>query len=205
LDRIIRNCVIGILFGITWIGITISIAFLVGSFHWGNINYIPYLWTWIISILLNVMMQEYLVRGYLFRLLKIEYNTMVSIIITTVIFTLLHGGAFEAGIIAVLNVITMSIFISLLLVYTDNLLVPIITHSLWNIIGSLLGCVSLADDYPILVNCTLTGNEIISGGKYKLEGSIIVLIINMINIVLLIIFINNRKKGKNAKSKSNCA
>jgi membrane protease YdiL (CAAX protease family) len=195
-NRIIKNLITGIIFGITWIGITIIIAFLAGSFHWGNFNHIPYLFIWIISIFINAAMQEYLVRGYLFKLLKIEYSTIVAVIATTVLFTLLHGGAFEAGIITVLNIITMSVFMSLLLLYTNNLITSIIAHGLWNIIGALLGCISLASDYPILVNCTLTGNEIISGGKYKLEGSIIVLVINMINIVLLIVFMAKNKKSQ---------
>jgi hypothetical protein len=59
----------------------------------------------------------------------------------------------------------------------------------------------LAGDNPILINCTILGNNIISGGTYKLEGSILVLLINVINIIVLMILIKNTKD----KNKSNCA
>jgi len=200
-NKTLKNSAFGILFGIGWIGIPILILAIIGVLQWGEINYISYLFVWIISALFNVIMQEYLVRGYIFNSLKKEYNVIIAIIITTIIFTLFHGGAFEAGIIAVLNVLTMSVFVSLLLIYTTNLLAPIIVHAIWNIIGFLFGFVILADDYPVLMNCTINGNNIISGGIYKLEGSIIVLFINIILILLLLLLI---KKNINNKKKSNC-
>ena len=166
LNKSIKNSVLGLLFGICWIGIPIFVLLFIDKFQFGEINYIPYLFIWILSALLNVIMQEYLVRGYIFNLLQKEYNVIVTVIVTTAIFTLFHGGAFEAGIIAVLNVLTMSIFVSLLLIYTTNLLAPIIVHAIWNITSSLMGCVTLADDYPVLVNCIIKGNNIISGGEY---------------------------------------
>jgi membrane protease YdiL (CAAX protease family) len=133
----IKNLIVGIIWGIIWIILPILILYLIRLFKFDSINAFSYLYIWIISALLNVIMQEYLVRGYIFELLRKEYNVIVSIIITTIIFTLFHGGAFEAGIISVLNVVTMSIFVSLLLVYSKSLLASIIVHAIWNIIGSL--------------------------------------------------------------------
>ena len=193
--NVLKKEVFSIIVGILWIGIPILLLHLTGNLQWGKINYVPYLFVWVLSILINVIMQEFLVRGYIFDLIKKEYNKVYAIIINTIIFTLFHGGAFEAGGIAILNVITMSIFVSLLLIYTKNLLGPIIVHSIWNIVGSLLGLITLADDYPILIDCVINGNEIITGGIYKLEGSIIVLFINLISIILMYLLINNRGKG----------
>jgi membrane protease YdiL (CAAX protease family) len=203
LNKLIKNSVLGIFLGIGWIGIPILILLLIGKFQWGEINYIPYLYLWIISAFLNVIMQEYLVRGFIFNLLQKKYSVIIAVIVTTIIFTLFHGGAFEVGIIAVFNVLTMSVFVSLLLIYTTNLLSSIIVHAIWNIIGFLLGNVALADDYPVLINCIINGNKIISGGIYKLEGSIIVLFVNIILIILLLFLIKN-KENINNKNKSNC-
>jgi membrane protease YdiL (CAAX protease family) len=200
-NSVIKNTITGIILGVLWIGITLFISGLIGSFKPGKFEYVPYLLVWIISAMINVIMQEYLVRGYLFFLIRREYNTITAVIITTLLFTLLHGGAFEAGIAAVLNVISMGIFMSALLIYTGNLIAPIAAHGIWNIIGSLIGCVSLADDYPVLIHCELTGAKIISGGEYKLEGSVIVLIINVINILVLIgLLISAGKKSMVKKS-----
>jgi membrane protease YdiL (CAAX protease family) len=199
--NIIKSGVLGIVFGTSWTGVSILIIVLLGGGKFTGINNVPYLSIWILSAFINVIMQEYLIRGYLFSLIKKEYNVLTAIIITTLVFVLLHGGALEAGVTAVINIITMSTFMSLLLICTGTLITPIIAHGMWNIIGCLLGCVSLADDYPAIINCELTGSKIISGGEYKIEGSIIVLIINVINIIILMALIKSRKapdrKAKN--------
>ncbi|MDO5784930.1 MAG: CPBP family intramembrane metalloprotease, partial [Eubacteriales bacterium] len=126
------------------------------------------------------VMQELLVRGYLYQMIKKNFNTVAAAIVSTALFTLAHGGAFEAGVIPVLNVLTMSLFMTALLEYTGTLCAPICVHFLWNGIGSiLLGGVSLADDYPHLLNMAFDGNVLLSGGACKIEGSIVVLILNV--------------------------
>lgn len=145
---------------------------------------------WLIAAFINVVMQEYLVRGYIFQIFKSNYNSIVAIAVSTFIFTALHGGAFKVGIIAVLNVLTMSIFASLLLIYTNALIAPIIVHFILNAVGCLyLGVVSLVDDYPNLRNCTFTGSKLLTGGIDKIEGSIIVLAMNIIMIIIVGIMI----------------
>ncbi len=138
-------------------------------------------------------MQELLVRGYLYQMLKQKHNIIVATIVTTILFTALHGGAFEAGIIPVLNVLTMSLLMIVVLEYSGSIIAPIIMHFLWNGIGALvLGGVSLADDYPNLFVTTFTGSDILSGGICKIEGSIIVLIVNVI-LIAFFIFIQKKK------------
>ncbi len=138
-------------------------------------------------------MQELLVRGYLYQMLKQKHNIIVATIVTTILFTALHGGAFEAGIIPVFNVLTMSLLMTVVLEYSGSIIAPIIMHFLWNGIGALvLGGVSLADDYPNLFVTTFTGSDILSGGICKIEGSIIVLIVNVI-LIAFFIFIQKKK------------
>lgn len=95
-------------------------------------------------------------------------------IVTTILFTTLHGGAFEEGVIPVLNVVTMSLLMTVVLEYTGSIIAPIIMHAIWNGVGSIiLCCVSLEENYPNLLNLSLSGNEILSGGSCKSEGSIL--------------------------------
>ena len=56
-----------------------------------------------------------------------------------------------------------------------------------------MGGVSLAEDYPHLLNMTFSGNKLLSGGIYKIEGSIVVFVLNVLMIIGLII----AKKKKN--------
>lgn len=190
-----RNTLMGLGLGLGWLGLIVLVLWVCGVIRFNGVNEVPYLGVWVLSSLLNVIMQELLVRGYLYQLLKRNYSRMAALVATTALFTLLHGGAFEAGIIAVLNVLTMSVFVTLLLEYTGSLLAPTIVHFVWNTVGSIfLGAVSLAEDYPHLLNCSFTGPEIVSGGIYKIEGSIVVLIANVALSVLFFFLL--RKKNR---------
>ncbi len=196
IEQPFRDFILGILLGVIWLGMTILILRYLGVIHFDSKNDVSYMWIWIIAAFINVVMQEYLIRGYIFQVFKSNYNSIVATIVSTLIFTALHRGAFEVGIIAVLNVLTMSIFVSLLLIYTNALMTPIIVHFIWNAVGCLyLGGVSLADDYPNLWNCTFTGNKLITGGMAKMEGSIIVLAMNIIIIIIVGVMIFRGKSS----------
>lgn len=161
-------------------------------------NEVPLLWLWVISAFLNVIMQELLVRGYIYQLLKKRYNLTAAVIATTAIFTFMHGGAFEAGVIPVINVVTMCLFTTALYESEKTILAPIMAHSIWNIIGALIiGGVSLADDYPSVLTTTASANKLLSGGEYKIEASIVVTILN---VVLMGIFYIRYRKTKSIEA-----
>ena len=121
-------------------------------------------------------------------------NLIAATVVTTGIFTAMHGGAFEAGLIPVLNVVTMSLLMAVVLEYTGSIIEPVIMHGIWNSVGAIiLGGVSLAEDYPHLYNVIFSGNDILSGGVCKIEGSVIVL---AVNILLICAFILLKKKKK---------
>lgn len=190
----IFNICVGVGTGFIWLGIAVAIMYLMGAISFTGSNQIPYLAVWLFACFLNVIMQELLVRGYIYQMIKSKYNVVNSIIVTTILFTALHGGAFEAGVIAVFNVITMSVFMSLVLEYTGSLVAPILIHTIWNSVGAIiLGGVSLADDYPHLLNLAFRGNEILSGGSCKMEGSIVVLGLNVLLSITFYFLLKRRK------------
>ncbi|WP_440896659.1 CPBP family intramembrane glutamic endopeptidase [Amphibacillus sp. Q70] len=196
-SNLIKNSLIGVAIGILWLGSVVIVLVITKAMSIQGQNNIDYIWIWILASLLNVAMQELLMRGYLYQLWKHKYNVIVATLLTTGLFTAMHGGAFEAGIIPVLNVVSMSIFITLLLEYTGTIIAPIMAHFIWNTIGAIiLGGVSLADDYPKLFNSTFQGNSLISGGTYKIEGSVIVLVANLILIIILFILNKRRSRSK---------
>ena len=154
-----KNCfkgiILGTVVGFIWIGIAGGILLLLKQLEIIGKNEVPLLWLWIISAFINVVMQELLVRGYIYQLLKTKYNLAVAVIITTILFTVMHGGAIEAGVLPVVNVVTMCLFTTALYEAEGTLLAPIMAHAVWNIVGALfLGGVSLADDYPHLLTLT---------------------------------------------------
>lgn len=190
----LKNSVIGVVTGIAWLGIVTSILMIFGIMKIVECNVVPMLWLWIFSALINTIMQELLLRGYLYQILKMNYNVAAATVVTTVLFTFMHGGAFEAGFIPVMNVFIMSLFMTMTLEYTQSLIAPIIIHFIWNSVGSIiLGGVSLAEDYPYLCVTEFTGNVLVSGGAPKMEGSIVVLFVNVIFLIGFVVLLKKRK------------
>lgn len=189
----LKSTLIGLGAGFLWLGSTAAVLLLSGTMRFAGRNEIPMLWLWIVSVFINSAMQELLVRGYLYQMLKANYHTAAAAAATTALFTFLHAGAFEAGLVPVLNVVTMSLLMTAVLEYTQSLLAPTLMHFIWNSIGSvILGGVALAEDYPHLYRTEFTGNVLLSGGAPKMEGSLVVLIVNLLLIAVFGILL--RKK-----------
>lgn len=189
----VKGVALGVTTGIVWLAIPVLAMYAANIIHFDGINSVNQFPVWVLAACLNVIMQELLVRGYLYQMLKQKHNIGIAAIITTFIFTALHGGAFEAGIVPVLNVLTMSFLMTAVLEYSGSIIAPTVMHFLWNGIGALvLGGVSLADDYPNLLITAFTGNAILSGGVCKIEGSIIVLFVNLI-LITLFMFLKNKQ------------
>ena len=192
--RPVYSIALGCITGVVWLGVSAGILFWTGVIRLDGKNQVSLLWLWLLSAFINTVMQEMLVRGYLYQMIKRNYNIVSAVIVSTGVFTLAHGGAFEAGWIPVLNVITMSLFMTAVLEYTDSLSVPVIIHFLWNGVGAIiLGGVSLAEDYPHVFNMVISGDPVVSGGSCKMEGSIVVL---FVNLILMTGFIAAKKRKK---------
>lgn len=124
----LKSAIIGFAAGVLWLGIAAGVLLLTGTMHITGYQQVPLLGLWILSALLNTIMQELLIRGYLYQLIKAQYSTAAAAIATTALFTFLHGGALEAGIIPTLNVVTMSLLMGLVLEYTQCLLASLELH-----------------------------------------------------------------------------
>ena len=194
-DNPSKGLIVGIIGGVAWLGCSVIILLLFSVLKIDGSNNVTMLLIWLLAAILNVVMQELLVRGYLYQMIKQKHNLIAATVVTTGIFTALHGGAFEAGVIPVLNVVTMSLLMTVALEYTGSIIAPVIMHSVWNSIGAIiLGGVSLAEDYPHLLNVTFSGNNILSGGICKIEGSVIVLVVNIL-IIFVLSYLKKKKKA----------
>jgi membrane protease YdiL (CAAX protease family) len=186
-NRGLMDIIIGIAAGACWIVLSIGILYITNSITFKEKNEVTLLPIWIIALFLNTIMQELLVRGYVFSLLVKSYNKVIACIITTVLFTVLHG--FSNDIVLIINIITTSVLLSVVLLYFKNISIPVIMHFMWNFIGGIvINGISLAEDYPHLFTVVLSGNKIVSGGDSMIEGSIIVTILNIVSIMLILLF-----------------
>lgn len=188
----------GAILGLIWFFVPLGILILIQAIALQGINEVDCLWLWILSAILNVIMQNVLIWGYGYQLLKTNYSRRVAISCSLLLFVLLHGGAIEAGLVPTFNVLTMGLFMVLLYEYYQSILAPITAHAFWNVWGGVIfGCVSLASDYPSLIQSEMNTNmnPLMSGGELGLEGSLIVFILH----IILIFYYLNRLKLKESR------
>ena len=69
-----HSSILGIITGLIWLSSSAGILLLTRSVHIEGNNHISMLWLWILSAFINTVMQEMLVRGYLYQMIKKEYN-----------------------------------------------------------------------------------------------------------------------------------
>lgn len=124
IGRPVYGTMLGCVTGIVWLGVSLGILYLAGVIRIADRNPVSMLWLWLFSAFINTIMQELLMRGYLYQMIKSKYNIVAAVIVSTGLFTLLHGGAFEAGLLPVLNVLTMSLLMTAVLEYTGSLIAP---------------------------------------------------------------------------------
>lgn len=169
--RPFKDTLLGLAFGIGWIASVTLILLSLGILTFDSSTHVSALPIWGLALFLNAAMEELLIRGYLFSMVRSAYSSVAAVIVTTALFLALHGGAFDAGVIAILNVITMSLFVSLLLLWTEGLWAVIVAHYVWNMIaGVIMNGISLPADYPNVLQVSLHGPPLAHGRRSQNRG-----------------------------------
>lgn len=121
--------------------------------------------------------EEIYSRGYLQGLLRYHYGATAAIIVSSVLFALLHSmnpGAFESPL-PMMNLLLAGIIMALARELTGGLWWPIGLHLTWNYFqGYVYGFnVSGKDSIPSILRTIDNGPAWLSGGAFGIEGSFI--------------------------------
>jgi membrane protease YdiL (CAAX protease family) len=191
--KFFSKLLVGVFFGLFWLAIAVIPIYLLGQGQLteGFSLTLTQLSIYFLILFFNAAMQELLVHGYLFSLLQNKYSKVTALIVTSILFLLLHPGAINAGIIASINVFGAGLIFGLITIYFDSLLSATLSHTIWNYFGAVwFGLIPL-DNYPSMNLITVTGNPLLIGDKNGMETSITVTI--TILLIITLIFIRKRK------------
>ncbi|MDR1028137.1 MAG: CPBP family intramembrane metalloprotease [Clostridiales Family XIII bacterium] len=192
-----RDILLGVVLGCLWIGGTLGLLAITDSIEFGERRAVDLFLLWALAVLINAIIQEYLIHGYMFSLLRDKYGDIAAIAATSAIFAALNARALENGTISILFVFAASVFLALLRIHTKGLLTPIIMHFIWNAVGGLvIGGVLLGDNYPSIWTEALSGIDLISGGNLRFEGSGLALLVTVVLIDLAVILINDGREDR---------
>lgn len=145
------------------------------------------------------LMEEIAIRGYVLRKLMRWTNKYTALVISSVIFSALHGPNPNIGFLPLLNLFFAGLLLGIVYIYTKNLWFSIALHFSWNFFqGAILGFNVSGMEVNSIIIQKLPHNNIWNGGAFGFEGSVLCVLFQMVSIVLIFSFFRNYKM----KSKS---
>ena len=154
----------------------------------------------ILSIILFIVvavMEETLMRGYVLRNLMISFNKYVALLISSIVFALMHGFNPNVDLFSMTNIFLAGILLGLSYIHTKNLWFPIALHLSWNLFQTILGFNVSGQDSYSLVEFSIKENSLLNGGDFGFEGSILSVIAMLITIIGISFYYYRKRTNHN--------
>lgn len=150
----------------------------------------------IISILLFSIIaitEELLFRGYILKNLMISLNKYIALIVSSILFYLIHGFNPNIDLFSLINILLAGILFGISYIHTKNLWFPIALHLSWNLFQTIFGFNVSGQKAYSLIEFSITENNMINGGDFGFEGSILSVIAMLVTIVGIEIYYRRQK------------
>lgn len=158
---------------------------------------IPYVLLFLIGFIIQGASEEVVVRGWMMPVLARYYKVPTAIIISSLFFSFLHMGNPNISNLALINLALYGVFAALYAINDGGLWGIFAQHSVWNwFMGNVLGLPvsGMIMGNVSIIETTLIGPDIITGGSFGPEGGILVTLIELTAIIYLCYCL--RKKHK---------
>ncbi len=194
--NIVKSLIIGFIVGFVLQSLTVLVIYLQGGYSIVSINPISFIIPPLTMAIASSIIEEIIFRGILFRIMEEKLGTYISLIISALIFGLIHIANPNSSLIAGLGLsVQAGLLLGVAFVLTRNLWFPIMIHFAWNFTQSAIygANVSGGKMSKTLITSEITGNELFTGGKFGPEGSIQATIFCLIATIIMLYL--SKKKG----------
>ena len=187
-----KDLKLGLALGAGLIAIGFLILFILGYLSVDGFSF-P-VGTVILYFLLFVVVsfhEEIMMRGYVLNNLMQSMNRYVALSISSVIFMSIHLLNPNVNFLSVVNLFLAGIVLGIYYIHKPNLWLPIGMHLTWNFFqGPIFGFEVSGIETKSIINQSVRGNEIITGGAFGFEGSILATIL----IITIIVYLDKKYK-----------
>ena len=181
-----NDIILGMALGLLLMAVGYSTLIFLGEIKFVSFNFDLKSITLLFLLFIGVsVVEETYARGYVLKNLLKSFNPVVSLIISSAIFSLLHFFNPNVNYIALTELFIAGILLGVSYVYTKNLWFPIALHLSWNFFQVMFGFnVSGIDTYS-LIEFEILENNNINGGDFGFEGSYLSILFSLIMIYFL--------------------
>ncbi|WP_282015639.1 CPBP family intramembrane glutamic endopeptidase [Marinifilum flexuosum] len=181
-----KDIIYGLLAGSLLIGIGFGVLWINGNLSITNINFNFFnLFQSVLIYCLVSLNEEIIVRGYILQNFMDSMNRYLALVLSSLIFTALHLLNPNVSFLGITNIFLAGILLGIGYIFTKNLWFPLALHFSWNFFqGPIFGFEVSGTKSDTLISQTITGNEILTGGNFGFEGSLLASILCTACIVL---------------------
>ena len=199
----LNKYLLGFLSGMIFNSVVVGIMYLLGTIELAEnsanltgVDAIGIVLIFLLGFLVQGASEEILSRGWMMQVIGARYKPWLGVLLSTALFAILHLGNAGVTILSVINLILVSFLLALFVLKEGSLWFACAWHSSWNwMLGNVFGLsVSGQGEKITMIDLNTRGNEILSGGGFGPEGSIVT---SVIMIFTIIIYANKVYKKKN--------
>lgn len=174
-----KELMTGIFWGALLMSATIGIMWMLGNYTVTGINSITVLGPILAISIVAGYVEEVIIRGIIFRIVEEGLGSWIAVAISGGLFGYLHASNPNATIISSLAIaLEAGILLAAVFMFTRRLWLAIGLHFSWNFTqGGIWGVAVSGLEFEGVLNSELSGPEILSGGAFGAEASIIAMII----------------------------
>jgi len=146
--------------------------------------------------------EEVVFRGYILSKFLTCYSATSSLIFSSVIFAIFHLGNDNISVMGLVDLVLAGVMLGAFFLYTKNLWMAVGLHFGWNFFQTHLGFnVSGLDSYS-LIETTIVDSNVLNGGDFGFEGSVLSTIAQLITLSVLFHFYKQRNQFSTSKEKT---
>lgn len=195
-EHAISSYLAGFAAGAILVCAVLSIGYLFGAFEirlTQHINPILVLAS-LLGFAIQSMTEEVICRSYLQQSVAIKTNMLTGILISAIFFTLAHVTNPGMSLVPLLNLFIFGLVFSFFYAVSDNVWFVSAAHSAWNFVMAVGFGIQVSGNRFItsIAETQVSGSELINGGSFGLEGSLITTAIGIVLIAYLSYFYTRR-------------
>lgn len=179
----------GLLIGFLMFSAVVAIGLILGQFRFEglNISSAIYIVPFMIGFAIQSFGEEIFNRGWTMTYFSKRHSVLIGMVVSSIAFVIPHLFSSTIDLLSVINIFLFGIVFALLFLRFDNIWICGGAHAAWNISeGVIFGFSVSGFSTPSILKCSGVGQNIINGGGFGPESSLIATIVVVITIILVV-------------------
>lgn len=192
--KIIKDIALGLAMGFVIMLSGFSILILTHQLQFVDIKFNALNLVYSVGIFVFVAVsEEVFTRGYILRNLAISFNKYVALVVSALLFSLMHLANPNANLVGLSIIFLSGLVLGLPYLYTRNLWFPIALHFSWNFFqGPIFGFNVSGMNFYKLIETKYAAPNNWNGGEFGFEGSIVAVFFLLCALAIIYFLFRNR-------------